>query len=484
MKGRISSTLWWVFGINAAVLAAVLGLSYAAGARSGGLGLRDFSILPPLAGFELLGAVFLVVVGSGALFIYLDTKIRKPVADLVDFSEKLTAGDHEIRADVRPDDFGVMAENFNRAAETLAQSAELQAAKEKLTGELTELEKTIAQLGRGELNARARTGSDLLASVAQGFNTSVDVLARRIERVRAAAGEVAVGAAQTLATTSEAADSIASTEQDSLAALPLVEELAAGGRQVNADSTAAAEASRRALNYADQGNRAVRDASDGMQRIRSSMQATAAKIKALGDRSLEIYEIINIVHETNLLALNAVLEASRGGGAQPLDILASEMRKLADYSRGATRDIVTLLKSIQAESNEAVMAMEQANRVAETGSRLTEQASKAFAGIANLLQQTADLAQAISASSAKQVQGTDTVRGSVQTLAEHARQNAGRGHEAARHAEQVTRLAAQLNEIMAQFRTGPAVVKPEVKFEVKAEIQPETAEAAAASGRA
>lgn len=461
MKGRISATLWWVFGINAVVLAAVLCLSYGAGARSGGLSLRDFTILPPIAGFELLGGAFLVVVASGALFIWLDTKIRKPLTELVEFSDNVIAGNREAMLDVRPDDFGLVVENWHKAVELLANSAEIQATSEALQRDLAEFEKALAQLGRGEFNARARTSTDVLAGTAQGFNAAAEATGRRLDRVRVVAGDLSAAIQLSAVAAREAASAMAEAEQQTMALLPSADQVAAGVRQVRSDADSATDASRRALEFADHGNRAVRDAADGMQRIRSSMQATAAKIKSLGDRSLEIYEIINIIHETNLLALNAVVETSRGGGAQPLDTLAGELRKLADYSRSATRDIVSLLKSIQAESNEAVVVMEQANRVAETGVRLTEQASKAFAGIATLLRQTAELAQAISARSRQQVEGTETVRGSVQALGERARQDALGGQQAARNADQVTRLCAQLNEALAQFRTGPAVVKSE-----------------------
>lgn len=243
-----------------------------------------------------------------------------------------------------------------------------------------------------------------------------------------------------------------------------VADLSDSTQQVARHAEAASEAARQALELADQGSRAARDTSDGMQRIRSSMQATAARIKSLGDRSLEIYEIINLIHETNLLALNAVVESSRGGQAgQTLDVLSAEMRKLADHSRSTTRDIVTLLKSIQSESNEAVAVMEEGNRVAETGSRLTEQASRAFCGIAAGLQQTAEFAEAISAASRNQVVGTERVANAVQEVGANLRQNSTIGRQAGKIVEHVVRSSEQLTQAATQVRPapGPTVVMPE-----------------------
>jgi twitching motility protein PilJ len=217
----------------------------------------------------------------------------------------------------------------------------------------------------------------------------------------------------------------------------------------------------------------VRDTADGMQRIRTSMQATAEKIKSLADRSLEIYEIINVIHETNLLALNALMESSRGSqGGQTMDVLSAEMKKLGDHSRSSTRDIVTLLKSIQAESNEAVAVMEQGNRVAANGAELMEQANRAFSGIAAVLQQTAELAQAISSATTQQVQGTETVAAAVQEIAANLRHSASKGRQSARIVEHMVRSSEQLTQAVTPLRAAPVptVIKPDKTESVSAAV--------------
>ena len=485
MKGHINSILWWAVGLNAVVLCVVLGLAYGAGARSSGLSLRDFTILPPIAGFELLGAAFFVIAITVFLFVWLDNKVQKRVTDLVEYAERLDSGDFAAQANVTADDFGVLAESFNRASEKLARIAEVEASREAIENEIADIEKSLVQLGGGELGARLRTTVKALLPVASGFNFAAESLARRLERVRISAGELVASANQAQSGVTTCAAASARSDEELSATVPVVDQLAVMGRKVSVDADDAAEAARRALDFADQGSRAVRDAADGMQRIRASMQATAAKIKSLGDRSLEIYEIINIIQETNLLALSAVLEASRGsyrgpsgreahdgvsGNGQSLEILAAELRKLADHSRGATREIVTLLKSIQAESNDAVVVMEQANRTAENGARLTEHAGKAFTGISTLLRQTADLALTISGASRQQAKDIEAAKTTIGAQAQAAHRNAARSNDALTQAEQVTRLCEQLSQALAQFRSGPAVVKAEAMVEAKAEI--------------
>jgi len=151
-------------------------------------------------------------------------------------------------------------------------------------------------------------------------------------------------------------------------------------------------------------------------------------------------------------------------------VLAGELRKLADHSRGATKDIVTLLKAIQSESNDAAVVMEQANRTAEQGSRLTEHASQAFTGISTLVRQTADLATTISSASRQQSKDIESAKATLAAQSQAAHRNAVRASDALTETEQVTRLCEQLNQMLAQFRSGPAVVKAEEKVEIKTNV--------------
>ena len=431
------------------------------------------ALLPKIAGFEFLGAAFLVMLASLVLLLQLGSHVVKPTRDLVEFSEKLMAADYEVRANVTPDDFGVIAETWNRAAEMLALSAAIKAAEESLRADLAQLEQVVKQVARGELSARARIAHPMLTPVIEAFNALADNYARRIERVRATSAKIALAANQTLDAVGEMANGEEHQEQATMNATAAVAELSGSTQQVAMHAEAATVAARNALELSDQGSRAVRDTADGMQRIRSSMQATAAKIKSLGDRSLEIYEIINLIHETNLLALSAVVESSRGGPAgHTVDVLSTELKKLSDHSRSATRDIVSLLKAIQAESNEAVGVMEQGNRVAETGSKLTEEASRAFAGIAAVLRQSSEFAEAIAAASHDQAAGTQRVANAVQEIAAEVRENSGIGRQSANLVGQLARSAEQLTQLASPPRlaTVPTVVKAETDEAVSAAV--------------
>jgi twitching motility protein PilJ len=230
---------------------------------------------------------------------------------------------------------------------------------------------------------------------------------------------------------------------------------------VSNNAEASAEAARRALDAAEQGNRAVRDTLDGMQRIRSSVQATARKIKSLGDRSLEISEIINVINDiteqTNLLALNAAIEAARAGEAgRGFAVVADEVRKLAEHSRTATKDIAALIKAIQAETNEAVVVMEEGTKEVEVGAGLADQAGKALEAISSVVRQSAELVQEISLASKQQVRGTEGVANAMQIISGITRQTSQSARQAAGTVGTLVKLSEQLVDALSQFRSnGP-----------------------------
>jgi len=285
----------------------------------------------------------------------------------------------------------------------------------------------------------------------------LDNFTKVLERVRKAAIDVQTNANDILISSEEMASGANQQDQEITNTSSAVEELTVSMKQVSNNAEASAEAARRALDAAEQGNRSVRDTLEGMQRIRSSVQATAKKIKSLGDRSLEISEIVNVINDiteqTNLLALNAAIEAARAGEAgRGFAVVADEVRKLAEHSRNATKDISALIKSIQAETNEAVVVMEEGTKEVEVGARLADQAGKALEAISSVVRQSAELVQEISLASKQQVRGTEGVANAMQIISSITRQTSQGTRGTARTVETMVKLSEQLNEALSQFK--------------------------------
>jgi twitching motility protein PilJ len=471
MKGRLNSTVWIVASVNVVAFIGTALLMYGAGQHSGGLGILDAPSGNGGAGMRYL--FVLVLCGAAALItvVFLDNKFIAPVRNLVGFAERFAQGDYRARAAVESaDDFGFIAENLNRAAENSSRVLFNQEAQENLQKSVTEFLTIVSQIARGDLTLRGRVTNDALGNVVDSVNYMLDNFVKVLERVRKGALDVQSSANEILIASEEMSTGAIQQDQEITNTSSAVEELTVSMKQVSNNAEASAEAARRALDAAEQGNRSVRDTLEGMQRIRSSVQATAKRIKALGDRSLEISEIVNVINDiteqTNLLALNAAIEAARAGEAgRGFAVVADEVRKLAEHSRNATKDIAALIKAIQAETNDAVVVMEEGTREVEVGAKLADQAGRALDAISTVVRQSAELVQEISLASKQQVRGTEGVANAMQIISNITRQTSQGARQTARTVEQMVHMSEQLNEALSQFRVSagaPGEARPEL----------------------
>ncbi|HWY69288.1 MAG TPA: methyl-accepting chemotaxis protein [Terriglobales bacterium] len=471
MKGRLNQAIWTLGTINAIALVVVLYLAYSAGASANGatgMGIGDAMSASGKAPMLLFVAIFICLSMTCAFLFVLSNKVAKPVNELVDYSQKFAKGEYSSRPQIDSnDDFGLIAENFTRSSEKISRAVSNHEAQENLQKSVTEFLTVVSQIARGDLTLRGRVTNDALGNVVDSVNYMLENFMKVLERVRKAAVDVSSSANEILLSSEDMASGAVQQDQEITNTSSAVEELTVSMKQVSNNAEASAEAARRALDAAEQGNRAVRDTLDGMQRIRSSVQATAKKIKSLGDRSLEISEIINVINDiteqTNLLALNAAIEAARAGEAgRGFAVVADEVRKLAEHSRTATKDIAALIKAIQAETNEAVVVMEEGTKEVEVGARLADQAGKALDAISSVVRQSAELVQEISLASKQQVRGTEGVANAMQIISNITRQTSQGARQTARTVENMVKLSEQLNEALSQFRTtggGPVEVR-------------------------
>jgi twitching motility protein PilJ len=200
----------------------------------------------------------------------------------------------------------------------------------------------------------------------------------------------------------------------------------------------------------------VRASLGGMQRIRGEVQAISRRIKSLADRSLEISDIVttidDIASQTNLLALNAAIEAAGAGEAGArFGVVADEVRKLAERCGRAAKDIVVVIKNIQTETQEAVVAMEEGTREVEHGYHVTVQAGESLQAIAGVSQRSAELAQDISFATQQQVRGADGVSAAVQSIATVAVQTEQSVTDVRKAIDDLVRVADELTTGLARF---------------------------------
>ena len=463
MKGRLSSTIWILILSNLAAMGAVLWLGYSAGTWAR-VPLIDAFGASTEAGYRLLGALLVVVVSVGALFLVLGNRVVKPVKELAELSEKVVNGDYRARADVdSADDFALIAENLGRSSEKASKLAVSQATLEELQSRVNEFLAVSGQVARGDLTLRGKAAGDALGGVVDSVNTILDDFTQVVERARIAALEVSSSASHILACSGQTSVGAAQQEQAIGNTSAAVREIAVSMKQVSEDAGASAEAARRALEVAEQGHRAVCDTHEGVQGVCASVQGTLGRIQSLRSRSLGIEEKFRVVHEiteqTHMLALTSAVEAARAGEAgRGFAVIADELRKFAERSRNASNEVASFLRTVQAETGEAASALGEGGRELETCAQHVDQARQALEGIAVVVRQSADLCQAIALASQQQLGNAGTAAQAAEVLSLIARQTSQSARQSTQIAEQMGKVSQQLQEALSQFRTGPAAL--------------------------
>jgi len=223
------------------------------------------------------------------------------------------------------------------------------------------------------------------------------------------------------------------------------------------DAQLSAEAARQALAASERGQQAVLQTLDGMQSIRREVQGVARRIKTLGERSLEIQDIVDTISrlssQTNLLALNAAIEAAGAGAAgSRFAIVADEVRKLADSSAQATARIATLIKTVQIEIQEVVTSVEDGTREVEQGYRVAGTAGEQLRELGRLAQEAAAFSERIRQATGEQVQQVEQMNRAVQDIEQVATQSSDSVAGGRSAAEELQRLAGQLDALLTRFR--------------------------------
>jgi len=412
--------------------------------------------------FGVFGGVALVAVLASALFA---GRLSRRVNRIVRVAERLGRGDlsHTV-TDRSRDEIGRLALTFNEAIVRLRSQVTTETERdderhkrEALQKNITVFLDTVTEIAQGDLRKRGDVTPDVLGNVVDSINVMVEEIAAILGDVRHAAERVATSAAEMAGATEQVSRGAETQAREATTAAREVEAMTRSVRQVASSAESSADAARRALEAAQKGEQSVRDSLAGMQRIRAEVQVIAKKIKNLGDRSLEISEIVGTIDEiashTNLLSLNAAIEAAGAGEAgSRFAVVADEIRKLAERAAKATRDIATLIRSVQAETQEAVVAMEEGTREVEAGYQVTIRAEESLQEIAGISQTSAELAERISSATRDQVRGTEGMAIAVQSIASVAVHTEQAVLQTRRTVEELVKVADELTRTLARFK--------------------------------
>ena len=347
------------------------------------------------------------------------------------------------------------AESMRLAAESQEQDAKRvndanQAAILRLMNEL----QTVAE---GDLTQEATVTEDITGAIADSVNYTVEELRSLVGNVQATATRVAQTTSAVESTSTELL--AASTEQlrEIRETGQSVLDMAQRINQVSGQAQESATVARASLEAAESGLQAVQDAIGGMNAIRDQIQETSKRIKRLGESSQEIGEITELIsditEQTNVLALNAAIQAASAGEAgRGFSVVAEEVQRLAERSADATRQISALVKAIQTDTQDAVAAMERSTQGVVEGAKLSDNAGTALSEIDRVSRRLADLIEQISNATSREADSANEVAGNIQHIFAVTEQTGEGTRSTAQQVRELSAMAEELRQSVARFK--------------------------------
>jgi twitching motility protein PilJ len=315
----------------------------------------------------------------------------------------------------------------------------------------------MGSLAEGDLTVKATVTEDMTGAIADSINFAVEQLRSLVQTITDTSVQVASSAQETQATAMHLAEAAEHQASEINSASDRINEIALSINQVSKNSAESAEVAQRSVRIATNGAGVVRQTIAGMDSIRDQIQETSKRIKRLGESSQEIGSIVELINDiseqTNILALNAAIQAASAGEAgRGFAVVADEVQRLAERSSNATKRIESLVQTIQADTNEAVSSMEQTTSEVVAGARLAEDAGTALGEIESVSTNLADLIQGISSAAQQQSAAASNITQTMNTIQSITAQTSQGASQTAESIGNHAQLAADLRRSVADFK--------------------------------
>ena len=315
----------------------------------------------------------------------------------------------------------------------------------------------IADLADGDLRSYATVSEDFTGAIADSINFAIDQLRDLVSRITETSQEVAQYTASTQGITNQLAEASEHQAQEIAGASAAINEMAMSIDQVSSNAEESAVVAERSVEIAANGANVVNRSIEGMDIIREQIQETSKRIKRLGESSQEIGNIVALINDiadqTNILALNAAIQASMAGEAgRGFAVVADEVQRLAERSASATKQIETLVKTIQTDTNEAVISMEQTTSEVVRGANLSKDAGVALDEIQNVSGNLAKLIANISDAAKLQSASAGHIATTMNVVQEITSQTTTATFDTARSVSELANMAEALRESVTDFK--------------------------------
>jgi methyl-accepting chemotaxis protein len=382
----------------------------------------------------------LCLLGSLIVGFLMSRRIVKPIIQLVGVAEAVSVGDISKKVETTAtDEVGTLSESFSKMIEYLRESAS-----------------AAEQIAKNDLTVQVEPKSDKDA-LGNSLKTMINSLSTMIRQLADNSREL-VSAATEIASSSEEMSRGAKDQSDQVHQVSTaVEEMTATIVESAKNAEQASGASQKAATAATAGGDVVTGTVDGMRRLADAVKESAQNIANLSKSAEEIGKIIGVIDDiadqTNLLALNAAIEAARAGEqGRGFAVVADEVRKLAERSGKATNEITEMIKGIQRQTDEAVHSMESGIQEVDKARALADTAGSSLSEIVDVSRQVLDMIQQIATASEEQSAAAEQIAKSVENISSVTKQTAEGTQQSAAAAEQLNRQAESLQHIVAQFK--------------------------------
>ncbi|WP_144392324.1 methyl-accepting chemotaxis protein [Pleionea sediminis] len=312
-------------------------------------------------------------------------------------------------------------------------------------------------LADGDLTANATVTEDFTGAIADAMNYTIDQLRSLVSTINESVSRLSSATEETQGISNELAQASKNQAQEITGASAAINEMAVSIEQVSANAAESTQVAEKSVDIAKKGSEVVRNTIRGMDTIREQIQETSKRIKRLGESSQEIGDIVSLINDiseqTNILALNAAIQASMAGEAgRGFAVVADEVQRLAERSGNATKQIEALVKTIQTDTNEAVISMEASTSEVVRGARLAQDAGVALEEIERVSSNLAELIQNISNAARQQAASAGHVSNTMNVIQEITNQTLQGTLNTASSIGKLAELADELNGSVAGFK--------------------------------
>ncbi|MEM7112567.1 MAG: nitrate- and nitrite sensing domain-containing protein [Chloroflexota bacterium] len=395
---------------------------------------------------------------TAVLALLISRNITEPLGQIMGTFAEVGRGNLNSRVSiVGRDELGRMGQELNSMLDNTISLVQTSEERDDIENAIMQLLDDVAGVAEGDLTGEAQINEDLTGAIADSFNYMIEQLRDIITNVQEATLQVSSSANEIQTTAEHLAEGSENQAAQIIDTSAAIDEMSVSIQQVSENATLSANVGEQASINAQRGTEAVKNTINGMNRIQEQVAESAERIRTLTSSARQINEFVKLIKSiadrTSILALNASIQAARAGVAGTgFAVVAEEVERLSERSTDATRQINAITRTVQQESEAALVAMEATTREVTTGTMLANEAGERLNEIETVSQQLADLIQSISLAAKQQARGSETIAQAMNDIADVTQQTAAGTKQAAVSINTLAELANELRGSVSTFK--------------------------------